>query len=109
ELTAFAGQNAAFAASLLAENGFSSAVSLSCTRRATPPPPSFGSSRFGDTICFRRRLQRVRRRSRGRLLVQRSWRGQRRKYDHPRFLSHSARGGFQPDRARARQPDGESV
>ena len=40
ELTAFAGQNAAFTATLQAENGFSSAVNLSCTRRATPPPPS---------------------------------------------------------------------
>ena len=50
ELTAFAGQNAAFAATLQAENGFSSAVNLTCTRRATPPPPSCTvTPAFGDT------------------------------------------------------------
>ena len=40
-LTTFAGQNATFALSLLAENGYSSAVTLSCTGRAKslPPPP----------------------------------------------------------------------
>ena len=40
ELTALAGQNAEFAAALLAENGFGSTVNLTCTRRATSPPPS---------------------------------------------------------------------
>jgi large repetitive protein len=39
-LIAFAGQTATFAVTMRAENGFNSAVNLSCTRRATPPPPS---------------------------------------------------------------------
>ena len=37
---AFAGQTANFTVGLRAENGYNSAVNLSCTRRATPPPPS---------------------------------------------------------------------
>ncbi|MGA9815242.1 MAG: hypothetical protein WBQ64_20845, partial [Terriglobales bacterium] len=40
ELTAFAGQSATFTATLRAENGFSDFVSVTCTRRATPPPPT---------------------------------------------------------------------
>ncbi len=40
ELTAFAGQNAAFTATLLAQNGFANSVGLTCTRRATSPPPT---------------------------------------------------------------------
>ena len=43
----------------------------------------YGDCPHGDTKQFRRSLQRDRRRSRGRLLVQRSWRGQRCKYHHP--------------------------
>ena len=39
-LTVFAGQNAVFSATLQAQNGFASAVNLSCTRRATSPPPT---------------------------------------------------------------------
>jgi hypothetical protein len=39
-LTAFAGQSAAFSVTLLAQSGFNSSVTLSCTRRATPPPSS---------------------------------------------------------------------
>jgi hypothetical protein len=39
-LTAFAGQNVTFNATLEALTGFASAVNLSCTPRATPPPAS---------------------------------------------------------------------
>ena len=39
-LIAFAGQTASFTVGLRAENGYNSAVNLSCTRRATPPPPT---------------------------------------------------------------------
>ncbi|MGH9503971.1 MAG: hypothetical protein ACRD20_14060 [Terriglobales bacterium] len=39
-LTAFAGQSAVFNATVQDVNGFSSAVNLSCSRRATPPPPT---------------------------------------------------------------------
>src|SRR4029077_6107669 len=39
-LTAFAAQSATFGASLQALSGFSSAVHLTCTARATPPPPT---------------------------------------------------------------------
>jgi hypothetical protein len=39
-LTTFPGQSAAFSLTLAAENGFASAVNLSCTRRATLTPPS---------------------------------------------------------------------
>ena len=39
-LTAFAGQSATFSATLQAFTGFASAVNLSCTRRATAPPPT---------------------------------------------------------------------
>jgi hypothetical protein len=40
-LTTFPGQSAAFSLTVTAENGFNSAVNLSCTRRATAPPTSF--------------------------------------------------------------------
>ena len=39
-VTAFAGQNAAFSLTLQGQNGFNSLVTLSCTRRATAPPPT---------------------------------------------------------------------
>ena len=53
ELTAFAGQNAAFTATLQAENGFSSAVNLSCTRAGySAAAVLYSSSRFGDTGQF---------------------------------------------------------
>jgi hypothetical protein len=39
-LIAFAGQAATFTVTMQAENAYNSAVNLSCTRRATPPPPS---------------------------------------------------------------------
>ncbi len=39
-ITTFAGQTATFAVTLTGEEGYSSSVSLSCTTRATAPPPT---------------------------------------------------------------------
>src|SRR5205085_8148852 len=39
-LTAFLGQSATFNATLLAQGGYSSSVHLTCTKRATTPPPT---------------------------------------------------------------------
>ena len=110
DLTAFAGQNAAFTATLLAQNGFTNSVNLTCTRRATAPPPtctvtpaSVTPTSSGATFSVTAGGPG------GRLLVQRSRRRQRRQYHHPRFLLYSARRGLQSGYARAGQPDRESV
>src|SRR3984957_2925879 len=39
-LTTFAGQNATFTVTLQAQGGYGASVNLSCTRRATSPPPT---------------------------------------------------------------------